>query len=198
MLPILSTVDFCRKLRHIFPLSCDAKLLAGSVIINIYSGVYISKSKLCCPHYQLLIFVVIWDSFLCLPHFCFVSSSDLFPYVVFQISVFRVFFVLSCFVVFRLVCFSVFDNRCFTYGTTYKIQQQMWTRYARLGRRLELKRSRFRPRWEKIRSSPHVVLCRHKRGVPSILGSGGKTCVPPYAVTFSAQLHQVRCTKRVK
>ena len=136
---------------------------------------------------QLLIFVVSWDSF----HFVFrisyfISSSDLFSHFSFQFFVFGLFVVVLFRRFFCPVFFFDFRQPVFTYGTTYTVQNQRWTRYARLSRRLEMRRLRFRPPCEKVRSSPHGVLCRwrfhfaasthnpedlvdrrHQRGVPS-------------------------------
>ena len=102
-------------------------------------------------------FVVSLDGFFCL-HFCFVSLPICFHVLFFEF-LFSDFFLV---VLFRRF-FVLFVFRFSTTGV------QLWynvhntknkTRYARLDRRTELKRSRFRPRCEKVRSSPHVVLCR--------------------------------------
>ena len=143
--------------------------------------------QLCRPYYQLLIFVASWDGFLCRLHFLFRLVFLFVPTFCFSNYWFPKFLSLYyCLLVF-------FASFVFRFSTT---DVQRWynahntkknrTRYARLGRRLELKWSRFRPRCEKVRSSPHVLLCwwlfhfaastynpgdlvdcRHKRGLPS-------------------------------
>ena len=143
--------------------------------------------QLCRPYYQLLIFVASWDGFLCRLHFLFRLVFLFVPTFCFSNYWFPKFLSLYyCLLVF-------FASFVFRFSTT---DVQRWynahntkknrTRYARLGRRLELKWSRFRPRCEKVRSSPHVLLCwwlfhfaastynpgdlvdcRHKRGVLS-------------------------------